>query len=42
MRKEILTSPHTWTGKLGIINNFYRKDVAKELYHDLVKVIKNL
>jgi hypothetical protein len=42
MRKEILTSPHTWTGKLGIINNFHRKDVAKELYHDLVKVIKNL
>ncbi len=42
MRKEILTSPHIWTGKLGIINNFHRKDVAKELYHDLVKVIKNL
>lgn len=42
MRKEILTSPHTWVGKLGITNNFQRKDVASELYHELVKVIKNL
>lgn len=42
MRKEILTSPSTWVGKLGIINSFQRKNVAKLLYHELVKVIKNL
>ena len=42
MRKQILTSPRTWVGKLGITNNFQRKDVAKKLYHELVKVIKNL
>ena len=42
MRKEILTSPHTWVGKLGIISSFQRKNMASELYHGLVKTIKNL
>lgn len=42
MRKEVLTSPHTWVGKLGINNFIQRKDVAKTLYHELVKVIKKL
>lgn len=42
MRKEVLTSPHAWVGKLGIISSFQRKDMAKEWYHDLVKTIKNL
>lgn len=42
MRKEVLTSPHTWVGKLGIINFIQRKNMAKELYHELVKTIKNL
>ena len=42
MRKEVLTSPRTWVGKLGINNFIQRKDVAKTLYHELVKVIKKL
>jgi hypothetical protein len=42
MRKEVLTSPHTWVGKLGINNFIQRKDTAKTLYHELVKVIKKL
>jgi len=42
MRKEILTSPHTWTGKLNIQSNMQRKNVASELYHELVKLIKKL
>ena len=42
MRKEILTSPHTWTGKLNIQSNMQRKNMASELYHELVKLIKKL
>lgn len=42
MRKEILTSPHRWTGKLNIQSNMQRKNVASELYHELVKLIKKL
>ena len=42
MRKEILTSPHTWTGKLNIQSNTQRKNMASELYHDLVDRIKKL
>jgi hypothetical protein len=42
MRKEILTSPHAWTGKLNIQSNIQRKNMASEWYHELVKLIKNL
>lgn len=42
MRKEILTSPHAWTGKLNIQSNIQRKNMASEWYHELVKTIKNL
>lgn len=42
MRKEILTSPHKWTGKLNIQSNIQRKNAASELYHQVVKEIKNL
>lgn len=42
MRKEILTSPHTWTGKLNIQSNMQRKNMASEWYHELVKLIKKL
>ena len=42
MRKEILTSPHAWTGKLNIQSNMQRKNMASEWYHELVKLIKKL
>lgn len=42
MRKEVLTSPFAWVGKLGIISSFQRKNMASEWYHGLVKTIKNL
>lgn len=42
MRKEILTSPHAWTGKLNIQSNIQRKNMASEWYHELVKLIKKL
>ena len=42
MRKQVLTSPRTWVGKLGINNFIQIKDTAKTLYHELVKVIKKL
>lgn len=42
MRKEILTSPHAWTGKLSLQSCIQRKNMASEWYHELVKLIKKL
>ena len=42
IRKEILTSPHSWIGKLNIQSNFDRKRTAKDIYQEFVKYIKNL
>ena len=42
MRKDLLTSPLSWIGKLNIQSNFDRKTKAKDIYQEFIKYIKNL
>lgn len=42
LRKDLLTSPLSWIGKLNIQSNFDRKRTAKDVYHEMIKNIKNL
>ena len=42
LRKDLLTSPLSWIGKLNIQSNFDRKTKAKDIYHEIIKNIKNL